>query len=50
MDELEKKLIAEFKKAKICCVHEIGDDDSPCGFTTREAIKIIKKVFKEEKK
>ena len=34
----------EIKKAKICCVHNIGDDHQPCKYTTREVIKIINKA------
>ncbi len=44
MDKKEE-LIKAFKEARICCVHNGGDDPEPCSYTTNEAIKIIKKIM-----
>lgn len=42
---LEHELIIAFENAKICCVHNDGDDPEPCKHTTKEAIKIIKRIM-----
>ena len=43
--ELKEKLIEAFEKANICCVHNDGDDEKPCSYTTTEAIKIIEQIM-----
>ena len=44
-EKLEYELIEAFRKAQICCVHNDGDDPLPCKHTTREAIKIVKRIM-----